>query len=510
MSEIILPGQEERVEDKSGLTYVADPTVAAFLADRSFYSAIMGPFRSGKSTACVQKALIVAAEQKPSLDTETGRMLRRTRGVVVRQTYPELLSTTLRTWQAWIPKSRMQYTMQAPIRGKMVVPWCVNGKTDGTWIDMEVDFLAMEREDDKRKLLGTEYTWAWVNEAREVPWAIIEMLSRVGSYPYKIHGGATWSGIWMDTNPPNTRSDFYKTFELKKPDGWRIFKQPGGLMRQGSAWVPNPRAENVQNLEQGMMYYLRMIEGKDDEWIKVYAGGEYGSVFDGRPVYELYYRDSTHRSPFPLGWFRGVPMVYGVDFGLTPAFILGQVAPAGNVNILREYLGEYMGIEQLLSEVVRPALARDFPGCILGVGEGDPAGKQKNQGDIRTPDCFEILARNGFQARPARTNDIVIRRQAVIDLLSRQIGGRPALQIDPSCVMLLEGFIGGYQFQKVQAITVEPRYKDIPEKNVYSHPHDALQYLCMGVGHPTLQVGRKRAPERKVSIGGGNGWDAYR
>jgi hypothetical protein len=29
-------------------------------------------------------------------------------------------------------------------------------------------------------------------------------------------------------------------------------------------------------------------------------------------------------------------------------------------------------------------------------------------------------------------------------------------------------------------ISGEERYRDMPCKNRYSHPHDALQYLCLG------------------------------
>lgn len=501
-----LPNEEERVEDKSGLSYVPSPTLARFHADDSFYRGVMGPFRSGKSTAMVQEILMRSAAQKPFFDREIGQAVRRTRWAIIRKTYPELLSTTIRTWTSWVPESRCRLKRGgAPITGRLFAPMSVNGKPDGTYIEMEVDFIALEREQDKAKLLGTEYTGAWVNEAREIDEGIIDFLGRVGSYPYAHHGGATWSGIIMDTNPPHTRNWWYRKFEQERPSNWACYKQPGALRLVGDHWIPNPAAENVQNIQQGYMYWLRQVPGKDADWVRVYCGGEYGSIFDGKPVYELYYRDSEHASTYPLGWFRGVPLVAGIDFGLMPALILGQLTPMGTLHILREYIGAYMGIEQLLSEVVKPALARDFPGATIGMVVGDPAGRARAQADITMPDCFEICRRNGIPAVPAQSNDIVMRRQAVIDFLSRRIGGRPALLIDPSCQMLREGFLGGYSFARVQTVTADSRYRDVPEKNDYSHPHDALQYLCMGVAHPTLQRARRRAPE-PISTG----WCGYR
>ena len=44
--------------------------------------------------------------------------------------------------------------------------------------------------------------------------------------------------------------------------------------------------------------------------------------------------------------------------------------------------------------------------------------------------------------------------------------------------MLRRGFNGRYHWRRIQLAGTE-RYKDIPEKNDYSHLHDALQYLAL-------------------------------
>ena len=75
----------------------------------------------------------------------------------------------------------------------------------------EVLFRALDRPADVKKLLSLELTGAWVNEAREVPKAIIDGLQgRVGRYPSMREGGCTWSGLMMDTNPPPDR-DCYRS-----------------------------------------------------------------------------------------------------------------------------------------------------------------------------------------------------------------------------------------------------------------------------------------------------------
>ena len=52
--------------------------------------------------------------------------------------------------------------------------------------------------------------------------------------------------------------------------------------------------------------------------------------------------------------------------------------------------------------------------------------------------------------------------------------------IDYRCKELIKGFEGGYAYRRIQ-VSGE-RYDDRPEKNRFSHIHDALQYLMLGAG----------------------------
>jgi len=46
--------------------------------------------------------------------------------------------------------------------------------------------------------------------------------------------------------------------------------------------------------------------------------------------------------------------------------------------------------------------------------------------------------------------------------------------------MLIKGFEGGYGYKRME-VSGE-RYADKPDKNMFSHIHDALQYLMLGAG----------------------------
>lgn len=456
------------------IKYKATKTIAQFHASNAAVRGLMGPLGSGKSVGCCVEIISRAARQAPDA---TG--VRRTRWAAIRQTYPELRSTTIKTWEEWAPPSVCPISFGAPIEGRMKMPL-----EDGTSMDLEILFLALDRPADVKKLLSLELTGAWINEARELDRTIVQAaLSRTGRYPAKRTANLTWSGLIMDTNPPDDDHWWYRLAEEIRPDGWAFFRQPGALraITDDSGRIlryeANPDAENVKHQPLGYAYWMRTVAGADPEWVRVHCCGEYGSVFEGRPVYHGVYNDAVHVAGKPLGLFRGRPVHLGFDFGLTPACVFAQVAPDGQLRILRELVCERGGIKQFATDAVIPMLTNLFPGLRVH-STGDPAGRQASQADELT--CLRQLELLGIPTQPAPTNDFLPRRQAVIDRLTRTIDSKPAFIIDPSCKMLRRGFLGGYKFERVQ-VSGEERFKDQPAKNKFSHCADALQYLCLGV-----------------------------
>ena len=163
----------------------SSPTAFKFLQDKSFVTGLMGPVGSGKSYVCAAKIMIRAVQQKPSpVDG-----IRYSRFVIVRNSYPELKTTTLKTWADLFPENiygAIRHT--PPITHHIKLP----PRGDAAGIDCEVIFLALDQPKDVRKLLSLELTGAWVNEAKELPKAVIDGLThRVGRYPTKRDGGAT-------------------------------------------------------------------------------------------------------------------------------------------------------------------------------------------------------------------------------------------------------------------------------------------------------------------------------
>ena len=82
------------------LDFTSAPTTYSFLQSNAFVRGLMGPVGSGKSYACAAEIMLRAVRQKPS--PQDG--VRYTRFVIVRNSYPELKTTTIKTWQELFPE----------------------------------------------------------------------------------------------------------------------------------------------------------------------------------------------------------------------------------------------------------------------------------------------------------------------------------------------------------------------------------------------------------------------
>ena len=83
------------------LDFSAAPTISRFLRDNSFVRGLVGPVGSGKSYACAAEVFLRALAQEPSPRDN----IRYTRCAVIRNTYPELRTTVLKTWGEIFPEN---------------------------------------------------------------------------------------------------------------------------------------------------------------------------------------------------------------------------------------------------------------------------------------------------------------------------------------------------------------------------------------------------------------------
>ena len=455
--------------------------------DDSFVRLIMGPYGSGKSTWCINEIV-----RRTCAMPRWYKGRRRAKWAIVRNTSGELYSTTLQTWLTWFGELGDIRKRQKPL---LTYEHTFN---DGHGvIELELIFIALDREEDLRKIKSLEVTGAYINELSEVPQGALAHFKGRVNHRYPSRGFCSdpyWSGIICDTNPPDVDHWIYKDFELKALESYKIFKQPPGLIKDANGkWYQNPHCDNANNLAND--YYTKLAEGQTEDFIKVFCLGEYGSVGFGKRVYPEF--NSDIHAVERINAIQGDPIHLGWDFGLTPACIVVQISPRGQIRVLKEYQGEDMGIRTFAQNIVLPGLQRDFPYNKIGISRADPSGVAGD--DIMEElSCIGELCSLGIATHPANTNDLEPRIGSVRYYLNTMIDGQPAMIVSrEGCPGLIKGFIKDYIFKRI-SVGGEERYKEVPHKNMASHKQDALQYIALEFAASKILA--DKAPKEKVDM----------
>jgi hypothetical protein len=444
------------VKMSNQLIYKPAPTVRKFMKNDDFVRVIVGPIGSGKSSGCVVELLRRAQKQKPGPDGK-----RRSRWAVIRNTYRQLKDTTRKTFEQWIPYGE---------------PWARWREQDFIYeikhprldIECEILFRALDRPDDVKKVLSLELTGAYFNEVREIPKEIFDGIQgRVGRYPSRAQGGATWFGVWADTNPWHVSHWGYRLFSEALPSGFALFEQPGGR---------TPQAENVENLPPG--YYDRLCYGKDQEWIESYVDGKYpasaqGSVY-GRSLAELEKRGGMLPFDHPND---GVFVSWDLGISDATAAIFWRVNRDGIADIIDHYeasgeplshffaMVDARGYEYVKHFLPHDARQRSFQ---TGVTVEDQFRAKYGAGKIAITPSLSL------------TDGIAAGRW----LLEQK------LRIHPRCEKGIEA-LRGYRYDWDEERQVFSRN---PIHDWTSHTADAFRYLALAVKHSEVMT---RPPEPK-------------
>lgn len=465
--------------------YVYQPdgkVLARFVADRSEVAVIVGPIGSGTSSAACMRIWQTACEQAPS--PRDG--LRHSRWAIVRSTYPELRTAVVETWLFWFPEQAYGgIAWSRPMHQVMRV---------GD-VELDVWFLALDGEDDLKKLRSVEYTGIFFNEIEFQDHVVfIEGKSRTGRYPHMADGGASWSGVIADMNAPPEEhfiarmagwSDWPDETpadkRLKWPPEWTIFRQPPGLIevmgpdgKTIADYVENPEAENLKWLPHG--YYREKARGALKSWIDARIMNRVTYLAAGDPVWPGF-RPELHIAPRSLTFVPDRELIISLDFGRRPAALVGQEV-GDKLHLLAEFRLYGVG-----AVIFAPALKRFLEQRFRG-GKirctGDPKGADKSQSSERS--AYDIFASYGMTVTPAtgrgRINDINERLEAVAYAFQTN-----RILISPECTTLRGACAGKYTWRRLDQGDAEP------VKDKWSDIADCLQYLCLFIGEGRRMIG---------------------
>jgi hypothetical protein len=244
------------------------------------------------------------------------------------------------------------------------------------------------------------------------------------------------------------------------------------------------------------------MKGKKQSWIDCYVHNKFVFAVDGKPIYDNF-NQRIHVQDFEEGrgeaYYQKIKKVYlGMDFGLTPACAIAHEMPNGQIRVSHEIVSQRMGALGFGQEVSE-FLKKTFPRATVE-GWGDPAGMAGSSIDEKkTP--ISVVQGCGVPVTAAPTNDRTLREDAVRDLQgSLTMDGEPALVIHPRCVTLIKAHAGAYCLKRKQ-VSGDEQFRDEPDKNMWSHIAEGLQYLLCGLGKDRRVLdGGQDHPERVQSV----------
>lgn len=453
----------------------AGPTIAAFILDfENRVKGLMGPLGGGKTTGCMQAGAVIAAIQPICSDGVI-----RSKGVVIRDTFRNLEKTVLGDWFDWFPKE-----MKDPITGQDM--WDFAGGNDRPavhtrrWksergiVESITEFIGIGEQKIENITRGARWTWGWVNEWDLVSLDIVEAIDkRLPRYPPR-----RWLAdpkaspipfLLGDFNAPDRENWTHKVFREGAPrPGWKLYVQPGGM---------EPDAENKQNLPDG--YYENMVATMPDWQVQRFVHNKFGYSRYGKPVYPEY-NERKHLSTRELMPVADIPLRIGADAGGTPALVIMQRMPNGQVRWLDEVTSDrekITGPKRLALAAQELLLLPKYRDCHIEFMEFDPSaihGADTEAGELA---WFETVAQAlGIVAIPHYTNEPTLRQEPIRDLLTQDIDGRiPALLISPTCRKAAAGMAYGYRYENVGQ-QLGAKLKLSPEKNEWSHVCEAGEY----------------------------------
>jgi len=470
------------------LDYEANETFAKVHMDTNKYIFIRGSVGSGKSSGCIMHCWLNALDQAPDANG-----IRHSRYGVLRATYPNLKSTTVESWKEWFgPLIKIVYDV--PIRGSIHMDH-PDGKTK---VEMELVFLALDREEDVIKLQSLQLVGAHLNETAEIPRGIFQMLkSRVNRYPKRFFChkdyedeyesykdklgkvGAIDPFIISDYNSVPTEHWLYTIAEEEKPENHSFYVQPSALLMCPKSrgfvvdaddnWYQiNPLADNLLHLSED--YYIDQVQGADPEWVSVFVLNNYGNLRAGKPVYKMY-DDKVHFSDKPFELSKGIPIIIGMDTGLTPAAAFMQFTSSGQLVVFDELVTEDCSIHEFAYDHLWPKLRNLYKGFNIEIIV-DPENKRA-QTDKKT--ARDILIKAGLPVSLGKSQNPAQRFESVVFFLRKKDG----FVLTDQCPILRKGFLSEFKYEKVSTTVTGTKWKDKPEKNIYSHVHEGLQYGAM-------------------------------
>ena len=277
--------------------------------------------------------------------------------------------------------------------------------------------------------------------------------------------------VRMAGNPPAEHHWLCQLFMHKKHPYTGV---PIGDPNRYGFWI----APTYDNRDGILQSYIRDLELSDPEFQRTFLYGLPGYLeHSGSPCYTTYFTEEQHLERGGMPFYPNEPLLIGIDIGPTASFkaaIISQMDKDNCLNVLHEIVTKEPGIIPFARRL-KQLITTTYPTTKPHVIVCDPDAWKTAETDISSP--ASLMFQMGF---PMQQGPVTLqpRMDAVVQLLQRQgLNGKSGFRIRyHGCPHLIQGFLGGYHWKNMSES--EGMLSKEPEKNIFSHPHDALQYLC--------------------------------
>lgn len=486
------------------------PVAEAFMRSRAFIKIIIGPVGSGKTMAALQCGLRVAALQKPTRGPG-GVMVRKARIGVLRESYPSLKSTTLKSWFNVVPEGEGKFSWSAPFTHhfQKITKRAADGQVLEI-VDIEYEFRAIGDQTVEEACRGWEINAVIVDEADLQPADLVPYLTgRVGRFSNLDPDSVVDPQIILSMNMPDVENHAYelameRSLEGLTPDDVELleatlagrplvetFIQPGGM---------EPEAENLHNLPNGRGYYMLQIAANRHKpgYVDRMVHNKPVALMHGMPVNGEFSHTLHVR---PTEWLRRRKLIVGIDQGLFAAAAILQRNEYNQirthrevVNLDRQKKGKLLKVgPTAFGKKLRAVLLEEFPGIQREDVRlvADPAAFAADDREDNEMDwviaCQSALGMGRIHR--AKSNRASLRNEAIWKAQAERDG----YWIDPSCRHLIKAHSGGYRYQKADLKTGETKGHLEIADTIYTHIADAEQYAALEGDHVVTSI-RGREP----------------
>jgi len=324
---------------------------------------------------------------------------------------------------------------------------------------VEFLFLGLDSDRASSRLGSIEFSDFMIDEANLVPETVYtKLIERMGRFyitkdnlPYVPQGTVI-------LNTCSTSHWIYKKFVTNPSAKEKLY-----LLGQN---------ENKHNLHPSYYEDLYELNKHDKDWVRGYLENDWMVQREGVVPYKNFKHElhvgRVSPPKMPCKIYRGWDHT-----GHTPACVLAYMDPATKqLKLFKEFVGEGEGLAEFAG-IVSGWCKNNLHRMCVFEDPGDPHGNATAQSTSKkTPKQYiqenypDIVICDSLQ-------DPVIRVSSIDDRLSRLLDGKPACVFDVAMTYVIDGFMGGYHFPvRADGTVIEKAVK-----NIYSHPHDALQYL---------------------------------